>query len=160
MRGYNGMFTLTAGSGVTNGVVINTNAAGSRITSLAFNGFSGTGIQIQAARNVTISGITVIGTRTGTGTGLEINGVSTGTTVRGSTFTNNPFGIRLTSATGATIGGTLAGQRNTISGAARAGVFASGFCTGSSVIRTVFPRTPATPVQFNIRSSRNLRVVR
>jgi hypothetical protein len=89
-----------------------------------------------------------------------INGVSNGTTVQGSTFTNNPFGIRLNSATGATIGGTLASQRNTISGSIRAGVFASGLCTRSSVIRTIFPRTPATPIQYNLRGSRNLRVVK
>ena len=160
IHGNNGVFTLAAGTGVTNGLAITSNAAGSRIASLAFSGFSGTGIQVNAARNVTITGVTVIGTRTGTGTGLEIIGASNGTKVQGSTFTNNPYGVKLTSATGVTFGGTVAGQRNTISGAARAGVFATGLCTGSSVIKTVFPRTPATPIPYNTRSSRNLRVVR
>ena len=160
LRGNGGMFMLTAGNGVTNGLVLNPTASGSRISSLAFSGFGGTAIQLNAAQNVAISGITVIGNWTGVGTGLGITGRSTGTTVRGSTFTNNPFAIKLTSATGAIIGGTAAGQRNTISGSTRAGVFATGFCTGSSVIRTVFLRTLPTAVQYNLRSSRNLRVVR
>ena len=160
LRGTSASITLSGSPVVTNGLVLNEAASGSRISSLAFRGFSGTGIQLNSAQRVAISGITVVGTGTGTGTGLALTGTSIGTTVLGSTFANNPFGIRLTSATGATIGGRLAGQRNTISGAARAGVFASGFCTGSSVIKTAFPRSPATPVQYNLRSSRNLRVVR
>ena len=160
LQGTSSAIVLSGSPAVTNGLIVNTGASGSRIANLAFSGFSGTGIQLAAARRVSVSGIKVTGTGTGTGTGLLINGTSTGTTVQGSTFTNNPFGIKLISATGATVGGTLAAHRNTISGAARAGVFASGFCTGSSVIRTVFPRTPTTRVQYNIRSSRNLRVVR
>ena len=160
LRGNGAPFVLTAGTGVTNGLVLNPSASGSRISSLAFSGFGGTAIQLNAAQRVAISGITVTGNWTGVGTGLGITGRSTGTTVQGSTFTNNPFAIRLTSATGVTIGGTAARLRNTISGSTRAGVFATGFGTGSSVIRTVFLRTLPTPVQYNLRSSRNLRVVR
>ncbi len=160
LHGNGTPYVLTAGSGVTNGLVLNPTASGSRISSLAFSGFGGTAIQLNAAQNVAISGIAVTGNWTGVGTGLGITGRSTGTTVQGSTFTNNPFAIRLTSATGVTIGGTAAGLRNTISGSTRAGVFATGFGTGSSVIRTVFLRTLPTPVQYNLRSSRNLRVVR
>ena len=55
-----------------------------------------------------------------------------------------------------TIGGTAAGQPNRINSSARAGVFATGFCTGSSVIKTSFSKTP---VPYNIGSSRNLRIV-
>jgi hypothetical protein len=62
----------------------------------------------------------------------------------------------LSSATGVTIGGTAAGQPNRIVSSARAGVFATGFCTGSSVIRTSFVNTP---VRYNTRGSRNLRIV-
>ena len=159
MRSSTGVFTLSAGAGVSNGLVISSTARGSSITNLAFSGFGGTGILVNAARNVAISGVTVTGTRTGTGTGLQINGASNGTTVRGSTFTNNPFGVKLVSATGVTFGGTAAGQRNTISGAARAGVFASGVCTGSSVVKTAFPATPATRVRYSVNTSRGLRVV-
>lgn len=156
MRSSIGVFTLSAGVGVSNGLIISSTARGSSITSLAFSGFGGTGIFVNNARNVALSGVTVTGTRTGTGTGLQISGASNGTTVRGSTFTNNPFGVKLTAAKGVTFGGTAAGQRNVISGAARAGVFASGVCTGSSVVKTAFS---ATRVRYSVRGSRGLRIV-
>ncbi len=159
MRSSTGVFTLSAGAGVNNGLVISSTARGSSITNLAFSGFGGTGILVNAARNVAISGVTVTGLRTGIGTGLQINGASNGTTVRGSTFRNNPFGVKLTSATGVTFGGTAAGQRNVISGAARAGVFASGVCTGSAVVKTAFPAVPATRVRYSVSGSRGLRIV-
>ena len=83
-------------------------------------------------------------------------GVSTGSTAMGNTFNFCPNAIVLSSATGLTIGGLAAGQPNRINSSARSGVFATGFCTGSSVIKTTFS---ATPVPYNIGGSRNLRVV-
>jgi hypothetical protein len=156
IRSSIGVFTLSAGVNINNGLIISSTARGSSITSLAFSGFGRTGIFVNNARNVAISGVTVTGTRVGTGTGLQISGASNGTTVRGSTFTNNPFGVKLTAAKGVTFGGTAAGQRNVISGAARAGVFASGVCTGSAVVKTAFP---ATRVRYSVGGSRGLRIV-
>jgi len=156
LHGTSANIVLSGSPAVINGLVVNTGASGSRISSLAFSGFSGTGIQFNAAQRASLTGVSVTGTTTGTGAGLLITGNSTGTVVYGSVFANNPYGIQIVSATGATIGGTVAGQRNSISAAARAGVFASGFCTGSSVIRTLFA---TTPVPYNTGSSRNLRVV-
>jgi hypothetical protein len=49
-----------------------------------------------------------------------------------------------------------AGQGNVISSAVRQGVFASGFCTGSQVVKNSFPGT-ATP--YNVSASRNLTIV-
>ena len=156
LRGTSTNIVLSGSPAVVNGLTVNAGASGSRISNLAFSGFSGTGIQFNAAQRSSLTGVRVTGTTTGTGTGFLITGSSTGTVVHGNVFANNPFGIKIVSATGATIGGTVAGHRNSISGAARAGVFASGFCTGSSVIRTIFS---ATPVRYNTGSSRNLRVV-
>jgi hypothetical protein len=156
LRGTSADIVLSGSPAVINGLTVNAGASGSRISNLAFSGFSGTGIQFNAAQRASLTGVRVTGTTAGTGAGLVITGNSTGTIVRGNVFANNPFGIRILSATGATIGGTVAGQRNSISGAARAGVFASGFCTNSSVIKTAFT---TTPVPYNIGSSRNLRVV-
>jgi len=76
--------------------------------------------------------------------------------VQGNTISGYGYGIQLTSATGVTIGGTAAAQRNTVSSAAKAGVFASGFCTNSQVIKTAITTT-VTP--YNVRTARNLRVV-
>jgi hypothetical protein len=133
-------------------MTINAGGSGSRVTSLAFSGFSGTGIQMNAAQNVAISGVTV----NYSGFGLSVTGTSTGSTVRGNTFNFCPNAIALSSATGVTIGGTVTGQANRITSSARAGVFATGVCTNSSVIRTAFANTP---VRYNTASSRNLRIV-
>ena len=153
LRGTSGAITLNGSATATTGMTVNAGGSGSRITSLAFSGFSGTGVQLNAAQNVAVSGVTV----NYSGYGLSVSGASTGSTVRGNIFNFCPNAIVLTSATGVTIGGTAAGQPNRINSSARAGVFATGFCTGSSVIKTSFS---ATPVPYNIGSSRNLRVVR
>ena len=62
---------------------------------------------------------------------------------------------RLRSA-GIVIGGMNAGQGNVISSAVRQGVFASGFCNGSQVVKNSFPGT-ATP--YNVSASRNLTII-
>ena len=158
LHGTSANIVLSGSPAVVNGLVVNAGASGSRISSLAFSGFSGTGIQFNAAQRTSLTGVSVTGTTTGTGTGLLITGNSTGTVVYGSIFANNPYGIKIVSATGATIGGTVASQRNSISGAARAGVFASGYCTNSSVVKTVFVNVP-TANKYNVSGSRYLTVI-
>ena len=152
LRGTSAAITLNGSATAATGMTVNAGGSGSRITSLAFSGFSGTGVQLNAAQNVAVSGVTV----NYSGYGLSVTGTSTGSTVRGSTFNSCPNAIVLSSATGVTIGGTAAGQPNRIVSSARAGVFATGFCTGSSVIKTSFA---STPVPYNTGSSRNLRIV-
>ena len=152
LRGTSGAITLNGSATATTGMTVNAGGSGSRITSLAFSGFSGTGVQLNAAQNVAVSGVTV----NYSGYGLSVSGASTGSTVRGNVFNFCPNAIVLTSATGVTIGGTAAGQPNRINSSARAGVFATGFCTGSSVIKTVFLQTP-TP--YTVRAARNIRIV-
>ena len=152
LRGTSAAITLSGSATATTGMAINAGGSGSRVTSLAFSGFSGTGIQMNAAQNVAISGVTV----NYSGYGLSVTGTSTGSTVRGNAFNFCPYAIVLSAATGVTIGGTVAGQSNRITSSARAGVFATGVCTGSSVIKTSFA---STPLPYNTGASRNLRIV-
>jgi len=142
-----------AGS-VPNGIVIGPSASGSSITNLAFANFSGTAVAVNGAQNVAIQGLTV----TNSTTGLALTGILNGTTIRGSTFRNVQTGIQLTGAQQATIGGTASSQRNRIEGATRAGVQATGFCTGTRVLGTTFTVNPRTRTQFNVRGSRGLRI--
>ena len=60
-------------------------------------------------------------------------------------------------STGVIIGGSAAGQGNTIANSSQQGVFAQGFCTNSRVVKNSFPGT-RTP--FNVKLSRNLTIVR
>jgi hypothetical protein len=152
LKGNSPAITLSGSATAPTGISIGAGGSGSRVTSLAFSGFTSTGIQLSNAQNVAVSGVTV----NYSGYGLSVAGTSTGSTVRGSTFNFCPNAIVLSSATGVTIGGTAAGQPNRIVSSARAGVFATGFCTGSSVIKTSFVNTP---VRYNTGSSRNLRIV-
>lgn len=153
LKGSSPAITLSGSATATTGLVINAGASGSRINTLAFSGFSGTALQMTAAQGVAISGVTF----NSSNYGLAISGASTRSTVTGNTFNSCPNAIVLSSATGVTIGGTAAGQSNRINSSARAGVFATGFCTGSSVIKTVFA---TTRVPYNVSGSRNLRIVR
>jgi hypothetical protein len=147
-------FTLTGSGAAADGVVLNAGASGSRVTSLAFAGFSGNALTLDNARNVTVSGVTV----SGSGTGMFLTGNLEGTRVQGNTLSLNSFGMRLSGAQKATIGGRAVDQRNTISGASRAGVSARGFCTGTQVTGTAFSAAPPTRVRFDVRSSRGLRI--
>ncbi|MFO0424849.1 MAG: beta strand repeat-containing protein [Planctomycetia bacterium] len=139
------------------------NLAGTRVIGSTFQNNT-VGAALQNATNLVFGGIgaasNVIASASRTSTGLLISGTSNGTRVIGNRFSGHAQAIQLTSATGVTVGGRARGEGNTISGAARAGVFASGFCTRSQVIKTVFARTPRTPTPFNVRSARGLRVVR
>ena len=119
---------------------------------IAFSGFAGDAIRLTNTLNTSITGVKV----SNSGYGLSINGTATGVVVQGNIFDRNATGVRLVSATNALIGGTGAGQGNTISNATREGVFASGFCTGSQVVKNSFAGTK-TP--YNVKTSRNLKIV-
>jgi hypothetical protein len=139
---------------VTNGLIFSAGAASSRITGLSFAQFAGTALSFDGVRNLQIQGITVVGG----GTGLRLSGDMTGATVTGSRFQSVQFGMLLDNARNATIGGTAAALRNRIEGAARAGVVATGFCTGTRIVGMTFATRPATRVQFQVGSSRGLRI--
>lgn len=155
LRGASAAARLTGSAAVTNGLVLGATAGGSRITNLAFAGFAGTAIQMNAVQNAAVSGVTVTGTG-GNSIGIGFTGISNGTTVRGNSFTSVGTGASIVSATGLVFGGTGTGQGNTITSAARAGVFASGVCTGSSVVKTRFVTTTQP---YNVSGSRGLSIV-
>lgn len=145
---------IDGGGTLAQGVVIGSAANGSRVTNLAFANFTGAAVSVNGAQNVAIQGLTV----TDSATGLLVNGIVSGTTVQGSTFRNVQVGMQLTGAQRATIGGTATAQRNRIEGATRAGVLATGFCTGTRITGTTFTVSPRTRIQFDVRSSRGLRI--
>jgi hypothetical protein len=151
-RGTSQNIVLSGNSSVTNGLLLDSGASGSTIRDIAFSSFSGDAIRLTSATGVTIKGIQA----NNSGNGLSINGTSTNTVVQGNTFDRNQTGVSLISATGALVGGAATGQGNVISSAVRQGVFASGFCTGSQVVKNTFPGT-ATP--YNVSASRNLTII-
>ena len=167
LRGNNDVaYTISNGGAVATGLSLAATASGSTIRNLAFSGFSANGVLVSggtaaAPNRVTIANLAIRSSGT-TGAGLNFAGAGTstyftGSTVQNCTFTSNPYAMRLTSAYGVTIGGLAAGQNNRVTGSTKAGVFASGYCTNSSVIKTVFA---TTPVPYNTATSRNLKIVK
>ncbi len=151
-RGTSQSIVLSGSSSVTNGLLLDSGASGSVIRNIAFSSFSSDAIRLTSTASTSITGIRV----SNSGNGLAINGTSTNTVVQGNTFDRNQTGVSLISATGALVGGAATGQGNVISSEVRQGVFASGFCTGSQVVKNTFPGT-ATP--YNVSASRNLTIV-
>ena len=88
--------------------------------------------------------------------GITIAGVSTGTFVQGNGISGTPTAIFISAATGLQVGGAVSGEANTVSFAGT-GVFATGLCTGSSVIKTSFG--PAVTTRYNTGAARNLTVI-
>jgi len=88
--------------------------------------------------------------------GIFITGASAGSTVRGNTISQATNGISITSATGVVVGGTAAGEFNTVS-YATTGVFGTGTCTGSSVVKTAFGQGVTT--KYNTAGARGLSVI-
>jgi len=167
LRGNNDApFTISNGGTVATGLTIAGTAGGTTVRNLAFSGFAANAILVNGgtlaqANRVTLSNLSINNSGT-TGAGLNFTGTGTstfftGSTVQKCTFSNSPYALRLASAQGVTFGGTVAGQANTINGSSKAGIFASGFCTNSSVIKTVFTNTK-TP--YSTATSRNLRIVK
>ena len=140
------------------GIQATGNLAGTRILNSSFTNNTN-GVVLNNALNLAFGSIGAgnrIVSTSKTGSGLIVSNAATGTVVQGNTVSGYGYGIQLTSATGVTIGGTAAAQRNAVSSAAKAGVFASGFCTNSQVIKTAIT---ATVTPYNVRTARNLRVV-
>ena len=151
-RGTSQSIVLSGSPSVVNGLLLDSGASGSLIRDLAFSSFSGDAIRLTSVASTSITGIRV----SNSGNGLAISGTSANTVAQGNTFDRNQTGVSLVSATGALIGGMNAGQGNVISNAVRQGVFASGFCNGSQVVKNSFPGT-ATP--YNVSASRNLTII-
>ena len=76
--------------------------------------------------------------------------------MQGNAVSQATSGISIVSATNATIGGTGSGQFNSVA-FATTGVFGTGTCTGSSVIKTAFGSNVTT--KYNTSGARGLNVV-
>jgi len=139
------------------------NVSGSVVTSSTFNGqnrANSNGAVLSSAQGLQLGQNTSsYNTFRNSTVGMTAAGVSTGTKVYGNLFTTNSrYGISLAAATGIQIGdATNLALRNTVSGGG-IGVFASGFCTSSSVNKTVF--VTFTGTQYSVAQSRNLTVVK
>jgi hypothetical protein len=113
---------------VTSGLVLAGSAGGSSVRSIAFSNFSG-----DAIRATSVSGLTITG----------VKAINSGT------------GIRLSSVTNSTIGGTVAGQGNVLQNC-RTGIYATGICTNTKLVKNTFP---GTTTKYNVSTSRGITVV-
>jgi hypothetical protein len=141
------------------GILTGTVVSGSTFD--AQNRTNSTGALLSAAQGLTL------GTDNGAGrnifrnatTGMTASGVSDNTLVLGNTFDRlSRFGISLAATTNLTIGSPTAdpSKTNTVSNMPiGVGVFASGFCTGSSVNYMTFS---TVTTQYDIAQSRNLTI--
>ena len=93
-------------------------------------------------------------------TGMSVSGTSAGTIAKANTFDKYPTAVSIVAATGFTFGGYGGGEGNSISSALTAGIYATGFCTGSSVIKTTFGAGVAATKQYVVSTSRNLTIVK
>ena len=153
LQGITPSTTIYGSSGVPNGLYLTGAANGSTIRDIAFGSFAGgTAVTLNAVKNVLMSNVAV-GNSTN---GLYITGDSTGTSILSNRFVANQTGISLVAATNVTVGGLSSGS-NSVSYSARAAVFASGYCTGSQVLKTLMINNT---VDYDVSAARNLTIVK
>jgi hypothetical protein len=128
-RGTSTSVVLSGSPSVTNGLALNVGAVGSRVRDIAFANFSGSAIQATSVSGLSMTGIRV---------------------------SNSGTGIRLSSVTDSTIGGTETGEGNVLSTCSREGIYATGICTNTRLVKNTFP---GTGVPYNVSSSRGITVV-
>lgn len=129
------------------GLRLGPGASGSQIANLAFQGFGGTGIELDRVQRARVQGVSV----TGGSAGLSVAGASNGTIVVGNTFRNVQTGLVLSSASRLTFGGRRAGEANRIENATREAVFSTGFATGTQLIKTQYVGGSSAIVTRNVR---------
>ena len=128
-RGTSSGIVLSGSPSVTNGLVLTSGATGSTVRDIAFSNFTGTAVRAQSLSGLAISGINVF---------------------------NSGTGINLTSVTDSLVGGTGAGQGNTLTNCSREGIYATGVCLNTQLVKNSFPGTTA---KYNLASSRGITVV-
>jgi hypothetical protein len=117
------------------------NLTGTSVTANLIDGLgvgvgSSTGIGLDNATGITIGGATAgQGNTVGNQSSSGLFGIGNlaGTTVRGNAFNDGKLGITLVSATNGSIGGSAAGQGNTVERNTDAGLYAAGDFTGTTV---------------------------
>jgi len=128
-RGTSSSIVLSGSPSVTSGLVLTSGAGGSTVRDIAFSNFTGTAVRAQSLSGLTISGINVL---------------------------NSGTGINLTSVTSSLVGGTAAGQGNTLTNCSREGIYATGVCINTQLVKNSFP---GTTTKYNLSSSRGITVV-
>jgi hypothetical protein len=128
-RGTSTSIVLSGSASVTNGLAFTSGAAGSTVRDIAFSNFSGTAVRATSLSGLTISGIKVM---------------------------NSGTGINLSSVTNSLIGGTASGQGNVLQNCSREGIYATGICTNTQLVKNTFP---GTTTKYNVSSSRGITVV-
>jgi hypothetical protein len=128
-RGTSTSIVLSGSASVTNGLSLTSGAAGSTVRDIAFSNFSGTAVRATSLSGLTISGINVM---------------------------NSGTGINLTSVTNSLIGGAATGQGNVLQNCSREGIYATGICTNTQLVKNTFP---STTTKYNVSSSRGITVV-
>jgi hypothetical protein len=128
-RGTSTSIVLSGSASVTNGLSLTSGAAGSTVRDIAFSNFSGTAVRATSLSGLTISGIKAM---------------------------NSGTGINLTSVTNSLIGGTATGQGNVLQNCSREGIYATGICTNTQLVKNTFP---STTTKYNVSSSRGITVV-
>ena len=88
--------------------------------------------------------------------GITLAGTTTGTIVQGNAISGAPTAIFISAAIGATVGGYGTAEYNSVSFATN-GVFGTGTCTGTSVIKTSFGQSVTT--KYNTSAARGLTIV-
>ncbi|MDO7677145.1 MAG: hypothetical protein MUQ48_01175, partial [Pirellulales bacterium] len=159
--------TIVSNVIVTNsgsGVRASGDVAGTSVTLSTFN-WNTTGIELNAVQNMQVGkanqqGNIINGRINSTGAirtldGIKISGLSTGTKAYGNLITGASRGISLIGASNLTVGGYTATQENEIT-ACTTGVYATGFCNNSFVIKT---KITTTPTPYNVTGSRYLTIV-
>ena len=142
-------------------------------------GNKGNGLTVVSSRNLMLLGCTILGN---TGSGVVLNGATgasigasearntialnrafgllatgflAGTRVQASTISDNALsGVRLVAARGITLGGAAPIEANVITGNRLWGVFASGWCRGSSLAVNVLANN--TPGNTNTKGATGL----
>lgn len=128
-RGTSSSIVLSGSPTVTNGLVLTSGATGSTVRDIAFSNFTGTAVRAQSLTGLTITGIKAF---------------------------NSGTGINLTSVTNSLVGGTGAGQGNTLTNCSREGIYATGVCLNTQLVKNSFP---GTTTKYNLASSRGITVV-
>ena len=128
-RGTSSSIVLSGSSSVTNGLALTSGASGSTVRDIAFSNFTGTAVRATSLSGLTISGINVL---------------------------NSGTGVSLSSVTNSLVGGTGAGQGNTFTNNSREGIFATGVCLNTQLVKNSFP---GTTTKYNLSSSRGITVV-
>ena len=113
-RGTSTSIVLSGSPSVTDGLALTSGAGGSKVRDITFSNFSGNGIKATSPSGLTITGIKVM---------------------------NSGTGIYLSAVQNSLIGGTAPGAGNVLQNCSREGIYSTGICIGTQLVKNTFPGT-------------------